>query len=81
MSRTVILYTTAGCHLCEQAKSLFWPCAEQLHLRLQEVDIAESEDLVERYGVKIPVIATQQGAEIAWPFDQPQLLSFLKSNE
>ncbi|WP_299975329.1 glutaredoxin family protein [uncultured Pseudoteredinibacter sp.] len=79
MNSTVTLYTTAGCHLCEQAKTLFWPCAQSLALRLEEVDIAHSAQLVERYGIRIPVIATKEGREIAWPFDQQQLFDFLQN--
>ncbi len=78
MSTVFTLYTTSGCHLCEQAKSVFWPCAEILGVKLQEIDIAESEEMVERYGIRIPVIASQGGAEIGWPFDQQQLLDFLQ---
>ncbi|MBB6521580.1 glutaredoxin family protein [Pseudoteredinibacter isoporae] len=78
MSTVFILYTTAGCHLCEQAKSVFWPCADVLGVTLREIDIAESEELVERYGIRIPVIASERGEEIGWPFDQQQLLEFLK---
>ncbi len=81
MSQFVTLYTTSGCHLCEQAKSLFWPCAQTLGLQLSEVDISTSEEMVERYGIRIPVLACHTGAEIGWPFDQQELLQFLQSQQ
>lgn len=80
---SIILYTTGGCHLCEQAKALLWPVISSQQLRLKEVDIAESDELIERYGVRIPVIAlsgADNGAELNWPFDSEELLSFVKRN-
>lgn len=66
---TLILYTTLGCHLCEQAKEQVWPLLADSRWRLKEVDIADSDALVERYGVRIPVIArADTGAELGWPF-------------
>lgn len=78
MSQVITLYTTSGCHLCEQAKALFWPCAQALDLQLYEVDISTSEEMVERYGVRIPVLAREDSAEIAWPFSGQELLAFLQ---
>ncbi len=80
---SIILYTTAGCHLCEQAKALLWPVMSSRQLRLKEIDIAESDDLIERYGVRIPVIALSDGdsgAELNWPFDSEELRAFVNRN-
>lgn len=80
---SIILYTTAGCHLCEQAKALLWPVMSSQQLRLKEIDIADSDEMIERYGVRIPVIALSKGntgAELNWPFDSEELLSFVKRN-
>lgn len=84
---SIILYTTAGCHLCEQAKALLWPVMSSRHLRLKEIDIAESDELIERYGVRIPVIALSDGdsgadsaAELNWPFDSEELRAFVNRN-
>ena len=66
---SLILYTTAGCHLCETAKTVLWPLLTEFGLRLQQVDIAESDALIEQYGIRIPVIAFEgAAAELAWPF-------------
>lgn len=77
----VIFYTTGGCHLCEQAKALLEPQIWRKRLWLREVDIAESDDLIERYGVRIPVVAlSSNGAELNWPFDSEELDAFLRRN-
>jgi hypothetical protein len=41
------------------------------------VDIAEDLTLLERYGVRIPVIKDATGRELGWPFDTAQLKAFL----
>ena len=71
----LILYSTVGCHLCEQAQLL---CAQTLGQPVQEVDIADDEDLLDRYGVRIPVLQRQDnGAELGWPFDADAIIHFL----
>lgn len=75
---SILLYTTAGCHLCEAAKTVLWPLLTEFGLRLKEVDIADSDDLIERYGVRIPVIAFEQSVtELAWPFSAEQAWGFI----
>jgi hypothetical protein len=65
----VYLYSTIGCHLCEQAKIMLWPLLTQYQFRLMEIDIAEKDELIERYGVRIPVLgAPGHVSELNWPF-------------
>ena len=65
----VILYSTAGCHLCEQAKQILWPLAVQYQLRFVEVDVADDDALMSRYGIRIPVLASPASErELNWPF-------------
>lgn len=72
------LYSTLGCHLCEQAKPLVESVLGPSGEAWREVDIVESEQLVERYGVRIPVLHNvQSGEELGWPFDLPQLQAWL----
>lgn len=77
--KILILYTTAGCHLCEQAAELV---DEVLPAdgswTLQPQDIAESEPLVEAYGLRIPVLRRPDtGEELGWPFDERDVRGFL----
>lgn len=61
----VILYTTAGCHLCNEALEMVKTVAPDLPV--EQVDIAEDDELVGQYGERIPVLA-YRGEELGWPF-------------
>ena len=69
----LMLYGTAGCHLCEQASALL----RQAGLQATEADVATDDALLERYGVRIPVLVRADGAELDWPFDAATLARFL----
>lgn len=66
MSQQIVLYTTLGCHLCEQAETLVRQVMP-MEWDLVHVDVAEEDALLEKYGERIPVIAIN-GQELAWPF-------------
>lgn len=72
------LFGTLGCHLCEVAETLLMPFVEH-GLLVELVDIAEREDWVEQYGLRIPVLRrSDTGAELNWPFDAEQVVTFLR---
>lgn len=71
------LYTTAGCHLCDEALTLLDPWLAK-GLKLALVDIAEDELLMARYSVRIPVVASACGAEVSWPFTAEKLAVWIK---
>ncbi|WP_034841401.1 glutaredoxin family protein [Endozoicomonas numazuensis] len=77
------LYTTSGCHLCNHAEEFLNILGQhpQLHSQFQwsSVEISESDALIERYGVRIPVIGTDNGDEIGWPFEMEQLGEWIYS--
>jgi hypothetical protein len=67
MNRFLVLYTTSGCHLCEQAESLL---QRHIGLTVRTVEIADDAELLERYGARIPVLRRlETSQELAWPFD------------
>ena len=84
--RNVLLYSTAGCHLCELAKEVVYPLLDEFNLHLTERDIADDDELVEAYGVRIPVLllpAEDQtfalaGEDLGWPFDRQQAREYLR---
>lgn len=81
MKKALTLYTTAGCHLCEQAEAMFVYLQQNNehianNFELQEIDIANSEALVEQFGIRIPVLALED-KELGWPFELEELLKFL----
>ncbi len=77
----LLLYTTLGCHLCEDAKNVLWPLLAKYGLRLREIEIADSDQLVESYGVRIPVIKLENSeADLGWPFDHRAAENYLLEN-
>ncbi len=71
------LFGTLGCHLCELAEEVLMPFVG-LGLEVELVDIAEREEWVEAYGVRIPVLRRlDSGAELGWPFDGQRVAAFL----
>ncbi len=73
----LILYHTEFCHLCEEAEGIMLQAG--LMARYRKIDIEPDEDLLEQYGVRIPVLKrTDTGKELSWPFDLDDLGAFLK---
>lgn len=80
MSPELELYSTSACHLCEVAEALLAGVVPEARLAWQcyVVDIADDDELLECYGIRIPVLRrSDTGAELGWPFDASQLLAFL----
>jgi len=76
--KPLYLYSTPGCHLCEMAREIVSPLLNDFSLCLEEIDIAESDELIERYGVRIPVLKSPDHIEeLGWPFDSIQAENFL----
>ncbi len=76
----LLLYSTAGCHLCELAKDVIYPLLDEFDLQLAEQDIAEADELIEAYGVRIPVLLLSGGTQdLAWPFDTQQARQYLST--
>ncbi len=70
----LLLYGTSYCHLCEHAEELL----HAANLVAEFVDIAEDDELLERYGTRIPVVRRlDSGAEVDWPFDESALAGFI----
>lgn len=75
---TFMLYTTLGCHLCDDAEALLQPLFKHLNLVYSKKDIADNDSLVDLYGIRIPVLQhIPTGAELGWPFDSEVLQQFL----
>lgn len=72
------LFSTLGCHLCEVAEAVLMPLVDH-GLLVELVDIADSEALFEAYGLRIPVLRrVDTGAELDWPFEVEQVVTFLR---
>jgi len=80
MTIELSFYTTDGCHLCEEATALLRDLLMQSpeQYQIEVIDIAQSDALIEQYGTRIPVVSrVLDTAELGWPFDYQQLLSFM----
>ena len=61
------------------------PLLAEMGFELKKIEISESEELVDRYGIRIPVIGlpenlpeeNRESVELGWPFDLDQLRQFL----
>ena len=76
----ILLFTTLGCHLCEEAERMLATvaCSQSFTLAVDAIDIADDEALVEKYGTLIPVLKrARDGEELGWPFDEELLARFI----
>ena len=51
--------------------------AAGVNLEYEKLDISESDELFERYGLLIPVLAFPGGKELCWPFSSEQVEQLL----
>ncbi len=75
------LYSSDGCHLCEQALVLINDVIPDHQLRVVDIveDNIEGQDLVQLYGVHIPVLERlADESKLFWPFDKTQVIEFNK---
>ncbi|RCU52672.1 MULTISPECIES: glutaredoxin family protein [Corallincola] len=63
-----ILYSTDGCHLCQEAQQLLAPLVDN-GMQLRVVDIMDNDDDLQRFRIRIPVLALNHSIELDWPFD------------
>lgn len=72
----VILYSRPDCHLCEEAEELLSRVAPERAVRV--VDIEDDIMLIDRYGIRVPVLRLEStGEELGWPFDEAALARYL----
>jgi hypothetical protein len=77
---SLIIYTTIGCHLCELAEAEIGQVYRQLPTPVTPVDIAKDERLINRYGMRIPVLYNRNtGAELDWPFSAKGIMDWIAS--
>lgn len=73
---SLLLFTRPDCHLCDLAVNLL----EAEDIVFSKVNIETDNQLVERYGTRIPVLmSTDSGVELGWPFTAQALEQFMES--
>jgi hypothetical protein len=78
MTNHYILYGTSACHLCEHAEEIIQSVNKNKEINYILLDISESEDLLETFGLIIPVLAcTATREKLHWPFNEDALIAFI----
>ena len=75
-------FTTLGCHLCEQAEHIIAELQQNTRsdLFVESIDIADDDELVERYGIRIPVVKRLDiESDLGWPFGKAELEQYLRT--
>ena len=76
----MILYGTLGCHLCDDAYALVSEHIDSEQYQLSKSDIADSEQLMAMYDIRIPVLYRPDvQLELDWPFTPDILQAFLSA--
>ncbi|WP_458526158.1 glutaredoxin family protein [Onishia taeanensis] len=80
MTATVALtlYTTLGCHLCEELE-VWLARLGPLAPALRRIEIADDEALLKRYGERIPVLRDAAGDELERGFEPARLKAWLEA--
>ncbi len=72
-----ILYGTKGCHLCDEAESVLRHAQMAVSFEWQYIDIALDENLVKKYGIRIPFLRKEPSQELGWPFSLLDVVDFV----
>ena len=81
----LILYSTDHCTLCDQALELLISMPELAGQTVRVVDVATNDDLLSRYGERLPVLELNAAADdsaarmLDWPFDASSVLGALQA--
>ncbi|MDR5897882.1 glutaredoxin family protein [Halomonas vilamensis] len=75
---TLWLYTTLGCHLCEQLEAMVHTLAND-EVALRHIEISDDDELIARYGVRIPVLVDAEGFELDRGLDHKRLSEWLRT--
>lgn len=72
----LVLLSTDHCTLCGHALTLLTSMPELRGTRLDVVDVATDDVLVERYGERLPVLVAGDRT-LEWPFDAAAVAAWL----
>jgi glutaredoxin len=73
----VVLYGRAGCHLCDQARTMLERVREDTGEAFVEVDVDTDEDLREKYGELVPVVTVDGVQQGYWRIDAARVRAAL----
>ena len=70
---SIRFYTTAGCHLCEQAYTLLVHLSSRYDITIEAIESGDDEALLAEYGLHIPVLVFADNSRLFWPFTLEQI--------
>ncbi len=74
------LLGTLGCHLCDDAEQLLIANLDMQSIAVEVVDIAESEELMGSYALRIPVLRHRESGHcLDWPFRAEEVVGWVES--
>jgi glutaredoxin len=74
----VVLYTRAGCHLCDTARDVLMSERSRSPFELVEVDIAGDDSLEREYGIRIPVVEIDGQERFEYEVDPAELVAIVR---
>lgn len=75
----VVLYTRAGCHLCDDAKQLLRQLQRKTPFEFEEIDIDRDPQLQQRYNDEVPVILVHGKKAFKYRIDPAHFLKRLNA--
>ena len=77
------IFTKPGCHLCDDMKSAIYRVIagqpDARDIAVDEVDISTDRDLLDRYGLEIPVLLINGQKVAKYRVSEPELRRMLRS--
>ena len=74
----VVLYSRAGCHLCELAWEALLAERATTPFDLVEIDVAGDDELERAYGIRIPVVEIDGEERFEYEVDAAELASIVR---
>ncbi len=74
----VVLYSRAGCHLCDAARDVLMKERSSSPFDLVEIDVAGDDDLEREYGIRIPVVEIDGQERFEYEVDPAELVSIVR---
>ncbi len=75
----VILYTRAGCHLCDEVKAVLARARRKADFTLREVDIDSDPALIAEYNDQVPVVAINGRKAFKYHLKEDEFLKVLQA--
>jgi len=77
------IYSRPGCHLCDQMKSIVHRViakdGDEVRIEVDEIDISTDRELLDRYGLEIPVLMIDGKKVAKYRVSEQELTQMVKA--